>query len=135
MPQDCRSAAAPLTAAAAGRLLEPACALCCTFEAMGLSEPLLRALHAHGYEKPTPTQQRAIVPLLSGKDTAVETQSGSGKTAAFVVGVLHQIDLLAGAGAQKRAFEIRHKFVRLGGNAACHACVGGTSVPRRSGGM
>ena len=40
-----------------------------SFDAMGLTEPLLRGIYAYGFEKPSAIQQRAIKPLMSGQDT------------------------------------------------------------------
>ena len=57
-----------------------------SFDAMGLSEPLLRGIYAYGFEKPSAIQQRAIKPLMSGQDTIAQAQSGTGKTATFTIG-------------------------------------------------
>ena len=58
------------------------------FQALGLSEPLLRAVEAEGYTTPTPVQEQAIPPLLSGQDVLGVAQTGTGKTAAFALPVL-----------------------------------------------
>jgi superfamily II DNA/RNA helicase len=42
-------------------------------------------------EKPAPIQQRAIVPLLRGRDLIMQAQSGTGKTAAFVIAILQKV--------------------------------------------
>ena len=42
-------------------------------------------------EKPSPVQQRAIVPLLKGRDLIMQAQSGTGKTAAFVIAILQKV--------------------------------------------
>ena len=67
---------------------------------MGLSAPLLRGVFAYGFEKPSAIQQRAIVSLLSGQDTVAQAQSGTGKTAAWALGILGRIDVLAGVETQ-----------------------------------
>jgi translation initiation factor 4A len=59
---------------------------------MNLREPLLRGIYAYGFEKPSAIQQRAVVPLASGKDLIAQAQSGTGKTATFTIGILQQID-------------------------------------------
>ena len=64
-----------------------------SFDAMGLSEPLLRAIYAYGFEKPLAIQQRAIKPLTSGSDIIAQAQSGTGKTAACGIGVLQTIEI------------------------------------------
>jgi ATP-dependent RNA helicase RhlE len=65
------------------------------FSDFGLAEPLLRALEAEGYEQPTPIQARTIPPLRADRDVVGIAQTGTGKTAAFVLPVL---DRLATAG-------------------------------------
>jgi ATP-dependent RNA helicase RhlE len=55
------------------------------FSELGLAEPLLKALAAMGYDKPTPIQAQAIPPLLDGRDLCGIAQTGTGKTAAFAL--------------------------------------------------
>jgi ATP-dependent RNA helicase RhlE len=62
-----------------------------TFAALGLSESLLRALDSAGYDKPTPIQAKAIPPLLEGRDLLGLAQTGTGKTAAFVLPLLQAL--------------------------------------------
>jgi len=62
-----------------------------TFKELGLAEPILKALQAEGYEKPTPIQVQAIPILLKGKDLLGVAQTGTGKTAAFGVPILHHL--------------------------------------------
>ncbi len=62
-----------------------------TFEDLGLIEPLLRALHTEKYEKPTPIQSQAIPHLLQGRDLLGSAQTGTGKTAAFVLPILQRL--------------------------------------------
>ncbi len=66
------------------------------FAALGLPEPLLRALKAVGYESPSPIQAATIPPLLGGRDLLGQAQTGTGKTAAFALPVLARIDLRGG---------------------------------------
>jgi hypothetical protein len=47
-----------------------------TFDAMGLKEDLLRGIYAYGFEKPSAIQQRAIIPIIKGRDTIAQSQSG-----------------------------------------------------------
>ena len=63
-----------------------------TFDRMGLREDLLRGIYAYGFEKPSAIQQRAIRPLLKGRDVIAQAQSGTGKTATFSISVLQSID-------------------------------------------
>ena len=60
---------------------------------MGISDDILRGIHAYGFELPSAIQQRAIVPLARGDDIIAQAQSGTGKTGAFVIGSLQRIDL------------------------------------------
>jgi ATP-dependent RNA helicase RhlE len=62
-----------------------------TFKELGLAEPILKALEAEGYEKPTPIQIQAIPILLKGKDLLGVAQTGTGKTAAFGAPILHHM--------------------------------------------
>ena len=62
-----------------------------SFSALGLSEPLLRAVAAWHYEAPTPIQTSAIPAILSGVDVWASAQTGSGKTAAFALPILQRL--------------------------------------------
>jgi ATP-dependent RNA helicase RhlE len=62
-----------------------------TFKELGLAEPILKALQSEGYEHPTPIQERAIPILLKGKDLLGVAQTGTGKTAAFAIPIIHQL--------------------------------------------
>jgi ATP-dependent RNA helicase DeaD len=68
-----------------------------TFAELGVTEPLLRALRDVGYEVPTPIQRRAIPLLLSGRDLIGQAPTGTGKTAAFALPLLQQLDLQTNA--------------------------------------
>jgi len=62
-----------------------------TFKDLKLSEPLLRALQSVGYTTPTPIQQQSITPILEGKDIFGCAQTGTGKTGAFLLPLLEQL--------------------------------------------
>jgi ATP-dependent RNA helicase DeaD len=62
------------------------------FATLGLDPRLLEALTALGYEEPTPIQQAAIPPLRAGRDVLAMAATGTGKTAAFALPLLHNID-------------------------------------------
>ena len=68
------------------------------FEALELSEPLLRALAKEGYEQPTPIQEQAIPQVLAGKDLLATAQTGTGKTAAFSLPMLQVLNGQKGRG-------------------------------------
>lgn len=63
-----------------------------TFADLGLKAPILEALNDLGYEKPSPIQAECIPHLLNGRDVLGMAQTGSGKTAAFSLPLLHNID-------------------------------------------
>ncbi|MDB0040592.1 DEAD/DEAH box helicase [Algibacter sp.] len=60
-----------------------------SFQSLGLSEALLRAVSKKGYTTPSPIQQKAIPPVLAGKDVLASAQTGTGKTAGFTLPLLH----------------------------------------------
>jgi ATP-dependent RNA helicase DeaD len=62
------------------------------FTDLALPEPLLRALSDVGYESPSPIQAATIPPLLAGRDVLGQAQTGTGKTAAFALPALANID-------------------------------------------
>jgi ATP-dependent RNA helicase RhlE len=61
------------------------------FTDFGLGAPLLKALTQAGYETPTPIQAKAIPPALEGRDLCGIAQTGTGKTAAFALPILHRL--------------------------------------------
>lgn len=62
-----------------------------TFNELGLAEPILRAVTKEGYTVPTPIQAQTIPHLLEGKDVLGNAPTGTGKTAAFALPILHQL--------------------------------------------
>ena len=62
-----------------------------TFTDLGLAKPLLKALAEEGYETPTPIQALAIPTVLAGRDLLGIAQTGTGKTAAFALPILHRL--------------------------------------------
>ena len=62
-----------------------------TFEELGLAAPLLKAIATEGYTTPTPIQTQAIPHVLQGKDVQGIAQTGTGKTAAFALPILHRL--------------------------------------------
>ena len=61
------------------------------FSDLGLAQPLLRALQAEGYDTPTPIQAQAIPTVMQGRDLLGIAQTGTGKTAAFALPILHRL--------------------------------------------
>ncbi len=74
-----------------------------TFQTLGLSEPLRKALAAKGYETPTPIQLQAIPPVLEGRDLCGIAQTGTGKTAAFALPTLDYLARNAGLPPKRSA--------------------------------
>ncbi len=63
-----------------------------TFDELGLKSDLLRGIYGYGFEKPSIIQQKAILPIIKGRDVIAQAQSGTGKTAAFAIGTLQLIE-------------------------------------------
>jgi ATP-dependent RNA helicase RhlE len=72
------------------------------FNDLSLIEPLLRALEAEGYERPTPIQEQAIPPVLEGRDLLGCAQTGTGKTAAFALPMLQLLNHPTGQKQESR---------------------------------
>jgi len=64
-----------------------------TFQEMGLREELVKGIFCYGFDKPSAVQQRAIRPIIKGRDVIVQSQNGTGKTAVFCLGALQTLDL------------------------------------------
>jgi len=108
-----------------------------SFDDLPLHENLLRGIYSYGFEKPSAIQQRGIKPILMGRDTIGQAQSGTGKTATFVIGTLQKIDYssratqaLILAPTRELALQIQKVALALGDylKVRCHACIGGTLI-------
>jgi len=108
-----------------------------SFDSMGLKDELLRGIYAYGFEKPSAIQQRAIQPILRGRDVIAQSQSGTGKTTIFCVGVLQAISTksnetqaLVLSPTRELAEQSRNVMLAFGDymNVTCHACIGGKSI-------
>jgi superfamily II DNA/RNA helicase len=64
-----------------------------SWDELDMDNNILRGIYSHGFEKPSPIQQKAIKPIIMRKDIIAQAQSGTGKTAAFTIGALSIIDL------------------------------------------
>lgn len=71
------------------------------FDDMGLDDKVLHGIYAYGFETPSVIQQKTIVPLSKNIDLIGQSQSGTGKTGAFVIGALQTIVNLKQEGATK----------------------------------
>ncbi|NDU87148.1 MAG: DEAD/DEAH box helicase [Ferrovum sp.] len=78
-----------------------------TFDSLGLSPELLRAIHEEGYTTPTPVQSQAIPLILEGKDVQAAAQTGTGKTAGFTLPILHRLQPMASSSPSPARHPIR----------------------------
>lgn len=62
------------------------------FDDMNLKPNILKGIYSYGFEKPSSIQQKAIVPLAKGYDIIAQSQSGTGKTGTFSIGILERIN-------------------------------------------
>jgi len=108
-----------------------------TFDEMNLRDNLLRGVYAYGFEKPSAIQQRAILPMVKGRDVIAQAQSGTGKTATFSIAMLQKVDIqlretqmLVLSPTRELAVQIQKVVLALGDymSVQCHACIGGTNV-------
>ncbi len=110
------------------------------FAALGLRELILRAVAAEGYGVPTPIQSQAIPHVMRGCDLLACAQTGTGKTAAFALPLLHRLSepgrarrtgpaVLVLAPTRELALQISESFVAYGRNLTCRsaAIFGGVS--------
>ncbi|MBZ0093269.1 MAG: DEAD/DEAH box helicase, partial [Sulfuricellaceae bacterium] len=78
-----------------------------SFAALGLSAEIQRALEEKGYREPTPIQAQAIPVVLSGGDIMAGAQTGTGKTAAFTLPILHRLQPHASASTSPARHPVR----------------------------
>ena len=64
-----------------------------TWDDLNIKSDLLRGIYSYGFEKPSEIQCKACGPLFEGRDVLAQAQSGTGKTGAFVIGALNNIDV------------------------------------------
>ena len=106
-----------------------------TFDVMGLKETLLRGVYQFGFEKPSAIQQRAVLPIVEGRDVIAQAQSGTGKTSLIALTLCQLVDIRlnkcvgAGVGGQGGGqAEWRASFCRQGQQAAHGQLATGVSV-------
>lgn len=108
-----------------------------TFESMGLPENLLRGIFAHGFERPSDIQTKAIVPIREGRDVLAQARSGTGKTATFCIGSMCRIDpavkrlqVLVMVHTRELAQQIKTVATALGEHmgVTAYAATGGTPI-------
>lgn len=108
-----------------------------SFESMGLRPELLRGIYLYGFEAPSAIQSRAIMQIISGRDTIAQAQLGTGKTATFSIGMLQvvepkarQTQAIVLSPTRELATQINSVIMHLASymNVHTHACVGGKQV-------
>jgi len=110
---------------------------CRTFDAMNLKPDLLKGIYAYGFETPSAIQQRAIRPIIRGRDAIAQSQSGTGKTAVFAISALQllsessrECQVLILSPTRELAEQTQKVVQALGDymNVECHAAIGGKSL-------
>ncbi|KAI9504379.1 RNA helicase [Coemansia spiralis] len=108
-----------------------------SFDQMKLKEDLLRGIYAYNFEKPSAIQQRAIMPITTGRDVIAQAQSGTGKTGTLGISILQRIDTglretqaLVLSPTRELAVQTQKVISSLGEymRVHCHACIGGTKM-------
>lgn len=93
-----------------------------SFEAMELTDEMMKALERAGYESPSPVQAGVIPPALDGQDVMGQAQTGTGKTAAFTIPILEQlapreeissVQALVLVPTRELAVQVRNEFEKL----------------------
>jgi ATP-dependent RNA helicase len=107
------------------------------FKDFGLHQDIIRGIFGYGFEKPSAIQQRAIKPIVRGRDVIAQAQSGTGKTATFAIAALQRTDrqlretqVLILSPTRELAQQIQTVIAALGDytKLQCHACYGGTNL-------
>lgn len=108
-----------------------------SFDDLNLKPALLRGIYAHGFERPSAIQQRAIRPILRGRDVIAQSQSGTGKTAVFSISSLQILEekvketqVVILSPTRELAEQTQRVVQSLGDymNVKCHAAIGGKSL-------
>ncbi|GAB4855034.1 hypothetical protein Ancab_023620 [Ancistrocladus abbreviatus] len=108
-----------------------------SFDRMGIKDDLLRGIYAYGFEKPSAIQQRAISPIIQGRDVIAQAQSGTGKTSMIALTVCQTVDTstrevqaLILSPTRELASQTEKVILAIGDfiNIQAHACIGGKSV-------
>ena len=116
------------------------------FAELGLAEPLMNALASVGYQTPTPIQAQAIPHVLAGRDVQGIAQTGTGKTAAFALPILHRLlanrrpaprrgcRVLVLSPTRELASQIAESFTRYTGRTGLRTALmfGGVPKPRQA---
>ncbi|KDD76349.1 DEAD/DEAH box helicase [Helicosporidium sp. ATCC 50920] len=108
-----------------------------SFDAMGLKDELLRGLYQYGFERPSAIQQRALLPIIQGRDVIAQAQSGTGKTSLIAIAVSQLLEskkrepqALVLSPTRELAQQTEKNVLAIGDylNVQTLACVGGKSL-------
>ncbi|KAL0447622.1 UNVERIFIED_CONTAM: Eukaryotic initiation factor 4A-3 [Sesamum latifolium] len=119
-----------------------------SFDEMGIKDDLLRGIYNYGFEKPSAIQQRAVLPIISGRDVIAQAQSGTGKTSmiaslfarlstpsplsmSFMLSPFYAaVQALILSPTRELAAQTEKVILAIGDyiNVQAHACIGGKSV-------
>jgi superfamily II DNA/RNA helicase len=101
---------------------------------IGLKDNILKGIYSYGYELPSPIQRIAIKPITDGKDIVIQSHSGTGKTATFIIGLMQRIDETVNlpqciilSNTRELADQTYKVFQALSlyTNIKCNLCIGG----------
>jgi ATP-dependent RNA helicase DeaD len=115
-----------------------------SFDTLGISKYVLTAIHEMGFEEPTPVQRLAIPPALEGKDLIGQAQTGTGKTAAFMIPILDKLDprkkevqALVLLPTRELAIQVAEEAAKMGKYAGirCLPVYGGQPIDRQMRGL
>ena len=101
---------------------------------MGIKDNILKGIYSYGFEKPSQIQRVAIKPIIDGNDIVVQSHSGTGKTATFIIGLLQRIDPILDktqciviSNTRELADQTHKVFKSLSAftDITCNLCIGG----------
>jgi len=101
---------------------------------LGISNDVLKGIYSYGYEKPSQIQRVAIKPIIEGRDIVIQSHSGTGKTATFIIGLLERVDVTINkpqciviSNTRELADQTYKVFLSLSHytNVKCNLCIGG----------
>ncbi|KAK9852123.1 hypothetical protein WJX84_011567, partial [Apatococcus fuscideae] len=108
-----------------------------SFDMMGLKHDLLRGVYNYGFEKPSAIQQRAVQPIINGRDVIAQAQSGTGKTSMISLTMLQLLDTslrecqaLILSPTRELAAQTEKTISAIGNSmkVIAHCCIGGKSL-------
>ncbi|XP_062010009.1 eukaryotic initiation factor 4A-3-like [Rosa rugosa] len=108
-----------------------------SFDQMNLKDELLRGIYNYGFEKPSAIQQRAIRPIIEGRDVIAQAQSGTGKTSMIALASCQTVDtssrevqVLILSPTRELAAQTEKVILAMGNymSIQAHSCIGGKNV-------